>query len=183
MVAAAEAMVWRLWRVDDTIDIDEIDRFVVSQLDGVDIRKTWGERSYFYNPEHRFAHGAYFLTIKDKDGQNDRASWLDRPGVFRLSMGLPKPAFIELLGHLPLRSAKGQAIEGPWDFTELDRIMPHPVYGWMGWIAVLNPSARSFDACRPLIAAAYGKAVSTFNARLHNSSRRLAPNRAQSFRS
>ena len=40
-------------------------------------------------------------------------------------------------------------------FTALDTIMPHPVYGKINWACVLNPSAATFEAVRPLLAEAY----------------------------
>ena len=46
----------------------------MSTFDGIVPMNSWGERSYFYNPGSRAARGIYFLTIKEKDGANDRAS-------------------------------------------------------------------------------------------------------------
>lgn len=55
--------------------------------------ESWGEISLFCNPGGRFARGAYFLTLKSKDGANDRTSALDRPGIFRMSFGLSRDAY------------------------------------------------------------------------------------------
>jgi hypothetical protein len=57
-------------------------------------------------------------------------------------------------------------VAGPWDFTALDILTPHPVYGWMGWAAIINPSADSMLALRPLIAMAYDKALLAAQKRL-----------------
>jgi hypothetical protein len=145
---------------------EQIMSYVSSTFDGLAIKSVWGETSFFYNPGHRFPHGTYFLTIKEKNGDNDRASDLDREGVFRLNFGLPKKEFVKLFGAPPKCPGKGCIIEGPWDFTELDCLMPHPVYGWCGWVGVLNPSAATLKSCEPLIAAAYGKAVAAFRKRV-----------------
>ena len=40
--------------------------------------------------------------------------------------------------------------------------MPHPVYGWMSWVCVLNPSAETFKTMQPLLAEAYDLAVAKF---------------------
>ena len=144
------------------LDIKDVDTWIMTTFDGLAPGKSWGERSYFYNPDGRTARGTYFLTIKEKDGANDRASNLDRQGVWRINFGLPRPDFVRLFGRLPARPGKGQAIEGPWDFTTLDLLTPHPVYGWMGWVSILNPSPESFDGIKPLIGAAYGKARENF---------------------
>jgi Family of unknown function (DUF6194) len=37
--------------------------------------------------------------------------------------------------------------------------MPHPVYGQMFWIGVLNPTAATFEKVQPLMAEAYDSAV------------------------
>jgi hypothetical protein len=37
--------------------------------------------------------------------------------------------------------------------------MPHPVYGKMYWVCVLNPSAATFEAVKPLLAEAYQAAA------------------------
>ncbi len=49
--------------------------------------------------------------------------------------------------------------EGGFDFTELDRLMPHPVYGKNHFVCVLNPSDTTFQSLNPLIAEAYDISV------------------------
>lgn len=44
-------------------------------------------------------------------------------------------------------------------FAALDWLLPHPVYGWMSWVSVLNPSAANFNTVKPLLAEAYDLAV------------------------
>lgn len=148
--------------------IDDIHAYLLATYDGLDVQPSWGERAYFYNPGRRFARGAYFLTLKEKDGENDRASALDRPDVWRLNLGLPPEEFVRLFGHVPARPGRGQVIDGPWDFSEIDSLMPHPVYGWMSWAAVLNPTEPTFAMLKPLIRHAYQKAARTFNKRNGN---------------
>ena len=126
----------------------------------------WGEVSYFVNPEGRLKRGAYFATIKTADGENDRASNLHRDGVWRLNFGLPKGDFAALFGAPPKRPAKGQAISGPWDFQAMNTLTPHPVYGWMGWVAVLCPDAAKLEELRPQLALAHGKAQAAAMLRL-----------------
>ena len=49
------------------------------------------------------------------------------------------------------------------DFTAIDRVMPHPVYGAYHWICVLSPSEATFETLKPLLAEAYGRAVDRYN--------------------
>ncbi len=44
---------------------------------------------------------------------------------------------------------------GDYDFTALDRIMPHPVYAAQSFICVLNPSDATADKVKNLLAEAY----------------------------
>ena len=50
----------------------------LSSLDGTVLMDSWGERGIFYNPGHVLRRGVYVLTLKEKDGDNDRASNLNR---------------------------------------------------------------------------------------------------------
>ncbi|MEM9715380.1 MAG: DUF6194 family protein [Pseudomonadota bacterium] len=119
---------------------------------------SWGETSFFYNPGAKLKRGVYFATIKEKDGENDRASDLNRDGVWRFNLGLPPKLFEEHFGPRPARPAKGGIIAGDWAFTAADVVTPHPVYGWMGWVAVLNPSKTTYEGLSDWISEAFGKA-------------------------
>ena len=54
----------------------------------------------------------------------------------------------------------------PYDFSELDRLLPHPVYAWMGWICALNPSRQTFEALKPLIGESYEHARENYAKRI-----------------
>ena len=140
----------------------------IRSLPGVVRTEDRGETSYFYNPDDLFARGTDFATIKAKDGQNDRASHLDRGGVWRLNMGVSRGAFVELFGPPPARPTKGGVVEGPWDFTAADTLTPHPVYGWISWVAVSNPGRRTWVHCAPLLEDAHARARSTFETRVRS---------------
>lgn len=126
----------------------------------------WGETSFFYNPCQQLPRGVYFATIKDKDGENDRASDLNRPDVFRLNIGISKSTYRSLFGLQPTRPSAGGVVETGHDFTALNQLTPHPVYGWMSWVSVLNPSTSTFETIKPLLLEAHGLAVSKFAKRM-----------------
>ena len=138
-------------------------RALLERFPGTIAVDAWGETSLFYNPGRMLPRGVYFATVKEKDGENDRASNIDREGVFRFNVGTSKPLFLERFGPPPPRPGKGQAIEGEWDFTKLDTITPHPVYGWMSWVSVLNPSAQTLEEMDDMIEAAFLKAKTAFD--------------------
>lgn len=128
--------------------------------------QAYGETSLFYNRGNRLTRGTYFATIKQTDGPNDQASALDRDGVYRFNFGLPRQRFEAMFGPTPTRPAKGNTIKGPWDFTQVNELMPHPVYGWMGWVAVLNPAHDLLAALEPDLALAYAKSIAAFDKRI-----------------
>lgn len=110
---------------------------------------------FFYNPNNLSPRGTYFCTIKENDGENDKASALHRDKVFRFNFGITRPTFLKLFGTVPTRPSKGGVINGSYDFTKLDTLYPHPVYGWMCWVAIINPSEQSFKELETLISESY----------------------------
>ena len=143
---------------------------LLSRFTGTIAVEAWGETSLFYNPGRLLPRGVYFATVKQKDGENDRGSDLDRAGVFRFNVGTSKPLFLEKFGPPPSRPGKGQTIDGPWDFTALDTITPHPVYGWMSWVSVLNPSDATLADMDEIIEAAFQKAKTAFDKKARKNS-------------
>ena len=88
------------------------------------------------------SHWPNFATIVTGEAFDDGSN-LSRPGVFRLNIGaLSRDTFQRVVGDL-----------ADPDFTELDRLLPHPVYAKQRWVAILNPSQRSFEEIvTPLLA-------------------------------
>lgn len=124
---------------------------------------SWGETSLFCNPDRALPNGVYFCTLKDHDGANDTASDLDRPGVYRVALGLPRDRYEALFGARPSRPPKGGVVTTGHDFAAVDVLTPHPVYAWMGWVQVLSPSQETFTAMQPLFAEAYDAAVTKYD--------------------
>lgn len=135
---------------------EEIIEYCKKNLQEVCIVESWGETGVFYNPQNKFKRGVYVLTIKEKDGDNDKASNLDRPDIYRLNIGVSKNTFLRHFAKIPVRPPKGGVIDMDWDFTQTGILMPHPVYGWMSWVCILNPTVEQFNSSlKELIAEAY----------------------------
>ncbi|MBK9442549.1 MAG: hypothetical protein IPN53_15125 [Comamonadaceae bacterium] len=130
---------------------------------GVVPKASWGENALFYNPGQLLAHGVYFCTLKLHDGDNDKASELNRAGVFRVALGLTPATYASLFGKKPARPLKGGIVATGHDFTAMNVLIPHPVYAWMGWAQILSPSRERFDELLPLIGEAHAQAVERFN--------------------
>ena len=56
----------------------------------------------------------------------------------------------------------------PADKSPLDKLMPHPIYGWMTWVCVLNPTLKTIELIEAdgWFEEAYRSAVSTINKKL-----------------
>lgn len=139
-----------------------IQAYLLTTFCGLKPKASWGETSFFYNPDDSSPNGTYFLTIKEKNGENDRASQLDRDGIYRLNFGVSKEKFLQHFASIPARPGKGETITGDYDFTALNTLTPHPVYGWMRWLAVLNPDDAMFERLKPLMKESYSLAVAKF---------------------
>lgn len=126
----------------------------------------WGDTFFFYNPDRQRADEIYFATLKNNDDEYDNASNLNRPDIFRLNIGISKATYRTLFGAPPARADADETVETRYDFTVLDQLLPHPVYGRMFWVCVLNPSAATFQSLQPLLAEAYDLAVKKYAKRV-----------------
>ena len=144
---------------------EDIIKTITCELDGVTPKSSWGETSLFYNPGKVLPNGVYFCTIKEKDGENDCASNLNRSLIYRLSIGISKKTFEQRFGPKPARPPKGGIIDTGHEFSAINQLMPHPIYGWMSWVQILNPEQPVFTTLWPLITEAHSNAVIKFNKR------------------
>lgn len=144
---------------------DEIIKFCLENLDGTVLIESWGESGIFYNPNNTLKRGVHILTVKEKDGENDKSSDLNRENIYRVNIGIRKHTFMDMFGKIPDRPEKGGIVDMEYDFTETDKIMPHPVYAWMSWICCLNPSEFTFENLKPLIQESYEYAKEKYNKR------------------
>ena len=135
------------------MDEDSITQYIIDTFDGVDFVVASGDTFFFYDPDHKFP----FATLITKDNDYDRFSNLDRPSIFRLNIGVSKSTYRSLFNTQS--APAGADADSGYDFTAIDQLMPHPVYGRMYWVCVLNPSATTFQAIQPLLAEAYDLSV------------------------
>ncbi len=140
------------------MDQAAVHHFLTSSFQGLDFVEHNDDFYYFYNPseltkDHRFP----FATLVTGD-RHDQVSNLDRPGVFRLNVGVSKETYLGLFGQLaPKANAEG-IIDSGHDFTALDVLLPHPVYASMYWVSVLNPGEATWPTVEKLLDEAYAAA-------------------------
>jgi hypothetical protein len=111
----------------------------------------WGDTFFFYDPDgdtpadRRFP----FATIVTSDYPDfDTASQLDRPGTFRLNAWVSQETVAELFVD-----------DATHDFTALDTVMPHPVYGARSWVSIINPGPSTSGLAERLLIEAHARAV------------------------
>lgn len=149
--------------------IDEITEFMDS-LDGVLIwtagprdgspEIAWGDTFFYYSPDGAVPTATQpFATIVTKNYPGDEQSRLDRPGVFRVNIAAGKESFITWTGHVPRENPDAA------DPSETDSPFAHPVYGSLGWLAVINPGPATDAATRELLREAYQHARSRHDRR------------------
>ena len=134
--------------------IDEafITNYITSTFENVATVINFGYTFFFYRDEHMYA----FATIASTGNVYEKISNLDRPGVYRLNIGVSRDTFQALFGT--------QKIDvSTYDFTVLDTIMPHPDYSSQHFLCVLSPSEATFEKIRPMLAEAYDVAMKRYN--------------------
>ena len=110
--------------------------------------------AYFFSldPEKHWPNYATLVTTDEHDDASD----LDRPGVFRLNLGVDRETFDRIA-----------AADPDPDYAAFDRLFPHPVYGQQLWISIVNPSETTFrETVMPLIALAHDR-LAAVRARHH----------------
>jgi hypothetical protein len=126
------------------MDKSAVAEYITQTFPDVETTYAYGYDMFFYKSDRKLS----FATLIDSDYEYDRVSNLDRPGVFRLNLGVSKQTFEALFG-------KAEVNVTDYDFTALDVIMPHPEYAAYHFICVLAPGEETFGRIRPLLAEAH----------------------------
>lgn len=120
----------------------------------------WGDAFFYCAPDGRPPRNTQpYGTIVTKDYPDDTVSDLDPPGRWRVNVHVGRTAFQELTGEEPGSAGR------PRDYVAADSVMPHPVYGALGWISVVNPGERTTDTVVQLLRSAHGAARARFERR------------------
>ncbi|MEV7680024.1 DUF6194 family protein [Streptomyces sp. NPDC088341] len=152
------------------MSIDEITEFL-NGLDGVlaltpvpgdgSPEIAWGDTFFYHAPDGEIPKATQpFATIVTKDYPGDEESRLNRPGTFRLNLFAGKEAFTRWTGRQPREATASEADPRVADPSVADLVMAHPVYGTLGWLAVVNPGTRTEPAVRELLRTAHDLARS-----------------------
>lgn len=136
------------------MDESAVVEYITTNFPDVETSENFGYTFFFYKSDHILP----FATIASSDNEYEQISKLDRPGVYRLNIGVSRETFRSLFGAEKVEVSN-------YDFTALDVIMPHPDYAPQNFICVLSPSEKTFEQVRDLLAEAYDIAVRRYNRR------------------
>ncbi|WP_326726333.1 DUF6194 family protein [Streptomyces sp. NBC_00243] len=120
----------------------------------------WGDAFFYYAPDGQMPENIQpYGTIVTKNHPGDDASDLDPPDRWRVNIHVDRATFRELTGEEPRSLSRRR------DYAAVDTVMPHPVYGALGWISVVNPGERTTDTVVQLLLSAHDAARSRFERR------------------
>ena len=151
------------------MSIDEIIDFIERQGGVLTLRPqpgdgspqiSWGDVFFYYAPDGVVPKSQPFTTIVTKDYPDDQGSRLDRPHAFRLNIFAGTAEFRRRLGHGPR-----ERVTHDVDPSTPDVLLPHPTYGTLGWLAVVNPGPRTEEPVRELLQTAHGLAQRRYERR------------------
>lgn len=129
--------------------IHEITEFIESLQGVLTVKATsgdgspeivWGDLFFYYAPDGVAPPGQPFATIVTKDYPGEPSSGLGA-GVFRVNV-----------------DARRRDQDLCQDPTEQDTVIPHPVYGHLGWVSVVHPGPGSLRALEVLLRDAHAAA-------------------------
>ncbi len=116
----------------------------------------WGDAFFYYAPEGQLPRNVQpYGTVVTKNYPADTSSGLDPAERWRVNIHVGRTAFRELTGE-PRR------LYLPDDYTLTDTVLPHPVYGALGWICVVNPGEKTGELVVQLLRGAHDDARARF---------------------
>ncbi|WP_025763570.1 DUF6194 family protein [Dyadobacter tibetensis] len=123
------------------MEIEEIKSYLLQNFDKLQLAEV--ENDLFFM--HKKNDKVPFATIITKDNEYDAVSNLNREGFFRLNFCVDKDTIESLFKELPKSKKLEAYMHLGIDFTKEDTLMPHPTYGSMNWVCIVQPSRKTFE--------------------------------------
>lgn len=134
--------------------ISDIESYVMS-LQHVTSNESFGYRLFFYSSDQTMP----FVSFAESDSAYDSVSNLSRDGVFRVNIGVTRETFKALF---PER-------EVDWDYTELNKFIPHPHYAAQNFICINSPTGRNAEQAIQYVEEAHSLAKKRFKKKQNGS--------------
>lgn len=135
------------------MNINEIKTYIFQNFEHVNVVESDGDLFFMYEKNKKRP----FATIVTKDNEYDSTSNLNREGFYRLNVGLDKDTFVPMFGGLTNKKGFEAYLNVGIDFTKEDTILPHPTYGAMYWVCVVNPSKETFKSMKKYLELSYNR--------------------------
>ncbi len=108
----------------------------------------WGDAFFYYAPDGQVPTTVQpYGTVVTKNYPDDTSCDLDRPGRWRVNVHVGRERARDLVG--------GEVASGD---VEADVLLPHPVYGELGWVCVVDPADRTMPQVLDLLREAHDDA-------------------------
>ena len=127
------------------MDATALAKHILTEFADVETTESLGYAFFFYKSERMHAFATIAASAEAYDHQ---VSKLDRPGVYRLNMGISRKTFETMFGV-------GKADVSKCDYTTLNVIMPHPDYAAQRFVCVLSPTGEVLESVKALLSEAY----------------------------
>lgn len=119
----------------------------------------WGDAFFYYAPDGQMPRTLQpYGTVVTKNYPDDTASDLDPAGRWRVNIHVDRATFREFTAATDAGAGLDGAEASVIDPATPDVVLPHPVYGSAGWIAVVNPGPATTDTVLRLLRAAHDAA-------------------------
>ena len=133
--------------------IEEIKTYIFQNFRNVKLAEADGDLFFMCDKNDKLP----FATIITKDNEYDSSSNLNREGFFRLNICLDKETFNSMFGGIAGKKGFEAYMNLGIDFTKEDEILPHPAYGGLYWICVINPSDKTFELLKKSMKISFDK--------------------------
>ena len=129
---------------------------ITQHIVGVHALEANGDWFLYYDPQDGTPvdQRMPFATIVTSDA-HDQASDLTSRNAFRLNIGVARDTYEARFGAPPRGPITADPIDTGHDYTELDTLMPHPIYAPLNWVCVVSPSDATVEALTPLLVEAH----------------------------
>ena len=137
--------------------VEEMDLLIRAD-DGIRVLEAQDDLFYLYDPAEDLPPERQqpFATIVTGD-HYEHVSRLDEPGAWRLNLGLTRATYTSLFGPVPTERDADWVLDSGHDYSERDKLMPHPFYASQHWVCIVSPTRPA--PLRPLLTEAYEFAV------------------------
>ncbi|MBK1783324.1 DUF6194 family protein [Prauserella cavernicola] len=142
------------------MNAEELNRHVVESLEGVRVLEGNGDLFYVHDPAGDLPPERQLPFATIVTGNNyDHVSDLDRPGAYRVNIGLPKAGYTARFGAPPAVRDEHGVLDTGYDYAARDTVQPHPAYASQYWVCVVDPGEATLRTVKDLLAEAHAFAA------------------------